>query len=287
MERGVIVKGIGGRYDVQTESGLVLCMLRGRLRLRDDRVLVGDKVEISREQGGDAGVVERILPRTNELTRPAIANVDQVAVVFSVQNPSPNYLLLDRILVQAELLDLSCVVVFTKGDLDPAGALKVANDYAVLSYPTVITSVIKNEGLQQLRELLKGKISTLAGPSGAGKSSLLNALDPGLNLETGKVSAKAQRGRHTTRSVELLPLADGYVADTPGFSKLSMDPDQERDLQFAFPEFRPHIDACQFRGCLHRREPGCKVKEAVQTGEILSRRYEHYLILLEEAAPRY
>ncbi|HBN95598.1 MAG TPA: ribosome small subunit-dependent GTPase A [Firmicutes bacterium] len=287
MEQGVIVKGIGGTYDVETESGVVPCILRGRLRLRDDRVLVGDKVEISREPGGEAGVVERILPRINELTRPAIANVNQVAVVFSVKNPPPNYLLLDRILVQAELLDLSCVVVFTKGDLDPAGALDMANKYAAISYPTVITSVIKSEGLDELRELLKGKISTLAGPSGAGKSSLLNALDPALNLETGKVSAKAQRGRHTTRSVELLSLGDGYVADTPGFSRLSMGTDQERDLQFAFPEFRPHIDACQFRGCLHRREPGCQVKEAVKTGEILPRRYEHYLILLEEAAPRY
>ena len=287
MEQGVIVKGIGGTYDVQTESGLVPCILRGRLRLRDDRVLVGDQVEISREPGGDAGVVERILPRTNELTRPAIANVNQVVVVFSVQTPLPNYLLLDRILVQAELLDLSCIVVFTKGDLDPAGALEMANQYAAISYPTVITSVIKKEGLQQLRELLKGKISTLAGPSGAGKSSLLNALDPTLSLETGKVSAKAQRGRHTTRSVELLSLGDGYVADTPGFSKLSIGPDQKRDLQFAFPEFRAHIDGCQFRGCLHHREPRCQVKEAVQDGEILLRRYEHYLVLLEEAVPRY
>lgn len=287
MEQGIIVKGIGGTYDVQTETGLVTCTLRGKLRLRDDRVLVGDKVEISRTPGGHLGVVESILPRTTELVRPPIANIDQVVVVFAVQNPSPNYLLLDRILVQAELLNLSCVVVFNKGDLHPEEALELAEAYRSIPYPTIITSVVKKEGLEELKGFLRGKITTLAGPSGAGKSSLLNALDSDFHLETGEVSAKAQRGRHTTRSVELLPLAEGYVADTPGFSRLSLGSDQERDLQFAFPDFRPHLDFCQFRGCLHRHEPGCQVKAAVQAGQVLTRRYEHYLILLEEAAPRY
>ncbi|MCK9525931.1 MAG: ribosome small subunit-dependent GTPase A [Limnochordia bacterium] len=287
MDTGIIVKGIGGTYDVQTTEGLVSCTLRGKLRLRDDRVLVGDQVEITRDSGGQTGVVETILPRTNELLRPAIANVNQVAVVSAVQNPLPNYLLLDRILVQAELLNLDCIIVFNKGDLNPAGALELADEYGKIPYRTVITSVVQHEGLDQLKKLLQGKITTLAGPSGAGKSSLLNALDPNLKLETGKVSAKAQRGRHTTRSVELLALGDGYVADTPGFSRLDMGSDQERDLQFAFPEFGPHLNFCQFRGCLHRHEPRCQVKEAVKSGDISQRRYEHYLILLEEAAPRY
>lgn len=287
MEQGIIVKGIGGAYDVQTDLGLVSCTLRGKLRLRDDRVLVGDRVEISREPSGSTGVVETILPRTTELLRPPIANIDQVVVVFAVQNPAPSFLLLDRILVQAELLNLPCVVVFNKGDLDPAQALELAEDYASIPYRTVITTVVKNEGLEELKGVLRGKITALTGPSGAGKSSLLNALDPNFRLETGAVSAKAQRGRHTTRSVELLPLADGYVADTPGFSRLSLDSDQERDLQFAFPDFRPHLDFCQFRGCLHRHEPGCQVKAAVKAGQVSARRYEHYLILLEEAAPRY
>ncbi len=286
MDVGIIVKGIGGIYEVQTQEGRVSCTLRGKLRLRDDRVLVGDRVEVSRDQSGK-GVVEAILPRTTELLRPPIANVNQVAVVFAVQNPLPNFLLLDRILVQAELLNLSCVVVINKGDLNPEGALELADHYSKISYPTVITSAAKGEGLDRLKELLKGKITTLAGPSGAGKSSLLNALDPSLELETGMVSVKAQRGRHTTRSVELLALGDGYVADTPGFSRLSLESDQERDLQFAFPEFRPHLDFCQFRGCLHRHEPGCQVKAALEAGDISKQRYDHYLILLEEAAPRY
>lgn len=287
MNVGIIVKGIGGRYEVQTDRGLVSCTLRGRLRLRDDRVLVGDKVEITREDDGKEGVVEAILPRTSELLRPPIANVNQVAVVFAVENPAPNFLFLDRLLVQGELLNLSCIVVINKADLNPTRAQELAKHYNTISYPTAVTSTVQGEGLDQLRELLKGKITALAGPSGAGKSSLLNALDPNLKLETGQVSVKAQRGRHTTRSVELLALGDGYVADTPGFSRLNLESDQERDLQFAFPEFRPHLDFCQFRGCLHRREPGCQVKAALEAGEITQERYDHYLILLEEAAPRY
>ncbi|HBG02076.1 MAG TPA: ribosome small subunit-dependent GTPase A [Firmicutes bacterium] len=287
MKQGIITKGIGGTYEVQTDAGMLLCTLRGKLRLRDDRVLVGDRVEVSLLPDGSGGVVENILPRQSELVRPAIANVDQVAVVVAVENPSPNYLLMDRILVQAELLHLSSVVVFNKSDLHPAKARELANMYGSIPYPTVVTSVTENTGLDQLRELLKGKITTLAGPSGVGKSSLLNALDPSLNLETGTVSAKAQRGKHTTRSVELLSLGDGYVADTPGFSQLGLSSEEESELQYAFPEFLPLLEKCRFRGCLHRHEPGCRVKEALQEGEILPRRYEHYLTLLEEAVPRY
>lgn len=287
MKQGIILKGVGGTYEVQTEQGLLLCTLRGRLRLSDDRVLVGDEVEVSPDHDGRHGVVENILPRRNELVRPAIANVDQVMVVFAVQNPSPSFLFLDRILVQAELLNLSCVVVFNKGDLDPAGAKDLQRMYSHISYPTVITSVKENEGLDEVRQLLKGKISTLAGPSGVGKSSLLNALDPRFSLETGQVSAKVQRGRHTTRSVQLLSLGDGYVADTPGFSRLDLGSDEKAAIQYAFPEFRPFIGSCQFRGCLHRHEPGCQVKKAVEAGEIFPRRYENYLLLLTEAVPRY
>ena len=287
MEKGIIVKGIGGTYDVQTEAGLVACTLRGRLRLRDDRVLVGDRVEISREPGDSRGVVESILPRTSELTRPAIANVDQAVVVTAVQNPAPNLLLLDRILVQAELAGIDCIVVFNKGDLDPKGAVELRAMYAKISYPTLITSAQEKRGLEELRAMLQGRITTLAGPSGAGKSSLLNALEPGLNLETANVSAKTQRGRHTTRSVELLSVGGGLVADSPGFSRLNIEPEQQRDLQFAFPEFCDYLESCRFRGCLHHQEPGCMVKDAVQRGEILERRYEHYLIMLGEAAPRY
>lgn len=287
MEQGTILKGVGGTYEVKTTKGRLTCTLRGRLRLKDDRILVGDRVQVSINEDGRTGVVENILPRTNELVRPPIANVEQVLVVFAVQNPEPNYLLLDRILVQAELMDLACVVIFNKGDLNPKRASELKAAYASVSYPTFVTSATAGGGFDEIRHLLQDKISTLAGPSGAGKSSLLNALDPDLNLDTGEVSVKLQRGKHTTRSVELISFGNGYVADTPGFSQLSLKPDQQSELRFAFPEFNLYSQTCKFRSCLHRHEPGCAVKEAVQNGLVLSSRYDNYLILLEETAPRY
>ncbi|NMB01000.1 MAG: ribosome small subunit-dependent GTPase A [Firmicutes bacterium] len=287
MEQGIILKGVGGTYVVQTSQGRVACTLRGKLRLKDSRVLVGDRVEVSLSADGKSGVVEAVLPRKSELIRPPIANVDQVLVVFAVQNPEPNYLLLDRILVQAELMNLGIVIVLNKGDLNPSLAEELRTAYSNISYPTFVTSATEKKGLGEIRELLQGKISTLAGPSGVGKSSLLNALNPDLNLETGEVSVKLQRGRHTTRTVELISFGHGYVADTPGFSNLTLEPDQEANLQFAFPEIAKCAQDCHFRSCLHRHEPNCAVKEAVVHGQILERRYNNYLTLLEEVAPRY
>lgn len=286
MKKGVILKGIGGQYDVQTDEGVLLCTLRGRLRLSDERILVGDGVEISQTEAG--GVVENILPRRNELARPAIANVDQVVVVFSATNPKPNFLLLDRILVQGELAELPAIIVFNKGDLDQSEAENLQTMYSQIPYHTIVTSVEEKQGLDELEQLLKDKISVLAGPSGVGKSSLLNALDPTLELEVGEISSKLRRGRHTTRSVELIPLKHGgYVADTPGFSQLGIGSDLEANLRFAFPEMKERMDECRFRGCLHRREPGCAIKDALDQGEILPHRYEHYLLLLEEVVPQY
>lgn len=287
MLEGIIVKGIGGTYEVETEQGRLKCTLRGKLRLSVERVLIGDRVEISLDEGGSGGVVERILPRRNELIRPAIANIDQVLVVFAVQQPAPNLALLDRILVQAELMGLANVVVFNKADLDLGRAEEIRAIYASIPYPTILTSTVTSQGMEELRRVVQGKISVLAGPSGAGKSSLLNALNPDLDLETGQVSAKIQRGRHTTRRVELLAFDQGYVADTPGFSQLYLEPGQEDRLQFAFPEFDRYRDACRFRGCLHRREPGCAVLEALERGEVAASRHQHYLLFLEEVTPRY
>lgn len=285
MEQGIILSGVGGTYTVQTDQDILLCTLRGRLRLAEDRVLVGDRVQVSRD--GERGVVEEILPRSSELKRPPIANVDQVVAVFAVQNPLPSLILLDRILVNAELANLPALVVFNKGDLNQDKAEELQEMYGSISYPTLITSAKGGLGLEELTSLLHGKISSLVGPSGVGKSSLLNALDPSLNLETQAVSAKVQRGRHTTRSVQLLPLGNGYVADTPGFSQLVLGPNQQAELEGAFPDLRSFREDCRFRGCLHRHEPGCAVKEAVQEGKILPHRYQHYLLLLDEVAPLY
>lgn len=287
MKKGIILKGVGGQYEVQTAEGLFLCTLRGRLRLDEQRILVGDQVEISGEEG--RGVVERILPRLTELVRPAIANVNQVVVVFAAENPKPSLLLLDRILVHAELARLDVLILFNKGELAAAGAEKLRAMYAGIPYETLITSAKEGWGLAELQEKLSGRISTLAGPSGAGKSSLLNALLPELDLEVQTVSVRVQRGRHTTRTVTLLPLpSGGLVADTPGFSQLALEAGLGAELQYAFPDMNDYRDLCQFRGCLHRREPNCAVKKAVQAGEILAHRYEHYLRLLEEVeAPIY
>ncbi len=286
MKEGIILKGVGGQYEVQTEQGLLVCTLRGRLRLEEKRILVGDRVQVSGE--GAHGVVERILPRRTELTRPAIANVNQVVVVFAAEKPRPSLMLLDRILVHAELAHLDVLILFNKGELASAHAQELQAMYAGIPYDTLITSAKKGWGLAELEDKLADKISTLAGPSGVGKSSLLNALVPELNLEVQAVSTRVQRGRHTTRTVTLLPLpSGGFVADTPGFSQLKLESDLEAELQYAFPEMEKYRDSCQFRGCLHRREPNCAVKNAVEAGHILGHRYEHYLLFLEEAAPVY
>lgn len=283
MEQGIIVRGVGGVYDVRTDTGTVRCTLRGRLRLQDERVLVGDRVEITSK--GDAGVVENILPRITQLTRPPIANVEQAVVVFSVDNPPPILVLLDRILVNAHAAGVSSVIVLNKADLNLEKATKLAATYGSISYPTLITSAAKREGLDELRELLDGRVSTLAGPSGVGKSSLLNAIDSSFQLETGEVSGRLQRGRHTTRAVQLLPIGSrGLVADSPGFSQLTISHKTREELQYSFPEMHPYLGMCHFRGCLHHHEPRCAVKEAVHTGEIPSHRYDHYILFLQEIA---
>ncbi|HHY10890.1 MAG TPA: ribosome small subunit-dependent GTPase A [Firmicutes bacterium] len=280
MNKGIILKGVGGVYQVKTEQGVISCTLRGRLRLEQERILVGDTVKVSCE--GAEGVVEDVLPRRNELTRPPIANVDQVLAVFAVTKPEPSLLLLDRILVNAHFAGMKSVAVFNKSDLDNKKAVELARMYTDLTSSVLITSAKTKEGLESLRGVFEGLISTLAGPSGAGKSSLLNALEPSLGLEIKEVSARVQRGRHTTRKVHLLPLAGGYVADTPGFSRLTVDHIPAAELQFSFPEMGELADECQFRGCLHHREPGCAIKEAVDAGIILAHRYSHYLTFLKE-----
>lgn len=282
MEQGIILKGTGGFYEVLTRSGeKVTCRLRGRLRLEDDRVLVGDRVEITSSSG--EGVVEQVLPRSNSLLRPPIANVDQVLVVVAAAKPDPVFLLLDRILVHAELSGLNAVVVVNKSELNQAMTDEIIAVYTKAGYPTVAASAKTGQGLDELKEHLKDKVSTLAGPSGVGKSSLVNAIEPGLSLETGDVSAKLRRGRHTTRSVSLLPLSfGGIIADTPGFSRLEMVDIDLDTLPHLFPEFEHYLGECQFRGCFHRHEPNCRVKEAVEANEIAKTRYDHYLVFLRE-----
>ncbi|MGI6559094.1 MAG: ribosome small subunit-dependent GTPase A [Limnochordia bacterium] len=276
MKTGVVLKRVGGFCHVLADGQRYICRLRGRLKLEVDGILPGDRVRIKPAEK----TVEEILPRRVTLTRPPIANVDQVVIVISLTQPAPDWLFLDRLLVLVAAAGLESVICFNKLDLvdEPEGDL-----YARLGYRTFYTSTRTGEGIGPLREALAGRISCFAGASGVGKSALLNCIIPGASQQVGSVSRRLQRGRHTTRSVELLPLPEGgLVADTPGFSRLSLNHVEPSDLGQCFPEMAALAEGCQFTGCLHDQEPNCAVKEALDRGEVDARRYRSYSIFLQE-----
>ncbi|NLV91272.1 MAG: ribosome small subunit-dependent GTPase A [Firmicutes bacterium] len=285
MPKGVILKGVGGFYSVliDGEDEVVVCRLRGRLRLGERRVLPGDRVEVSLEDG-EEGVVEEILPRHSEMIRPPVANVDQVVVVQSVAQPDPSPTLIDRLVVLAEDSHLGVILVFNKVDQGLTDeARRLVDIYWSIGYPVLLTSAKSKEGVEELTDALVGKISMLAGLSGVGKSSVINAILPGANLTTGSVSERLGRGRHTTRHVELLPLPKGgLLADTPGFSQLQLPEMERARLQELFIEFGKYAPQCRFSGCLHYKEPDCAVREAVAQHHIAESRYANYVTLLEE-----
>ena len=280
---GRILRSISGFYDVQTPQGLVTCRARGSLR-RGDSPLTGDLVQISVEKG--KGMVEKILPRRNKFIRPAVANVDALVVFAANVNPVTEPFLIDRVAAIAGDQEVPVYLVVNKCDLDPAQDL--VRIYTKAGFRVICTSAETGEGVEELRSLIRGKLTAFTGNSGVGKSSVLNRLCPELQLPTGEVSEKLGRGRHTTRHVELYRLEeDTYVADTPGFS--SFDTDQmevilKENLQYAFPDFGPYLGACQFRDCTHRKEPGCAVTAALAAGEIEATRYDSYLRLYEKAS---
>ena len=281
---GRIIRSISGFYEVQTPCGPVTCRARGSLRRGDQSPLTGDIVEISLEKG--KGMVERILPRKNRFVRPAVANVDVLVVFAANVNPVTEPYLIDRVAAIAGDQEVPVYLCVNKCDLDPAQDL--VRIYTKAGFPVICTSAETGEGVEQLRELLRGKLTAFTGNSGVGKSSILNRLCPGLELATGEVSEKLGRGRHTTRHVELYDLGeDTYVADTPGFS--SFDTDQmevilKENLQYAFGDFAPYIGKCQFHDCTHRKEPGCAVTAALAAGEIEESRYDSYLKLYEKSS---
>ncbi|MGI6449894.1 MAG: ribosome small subunit-dependent GTPase A [Desulfitobacteriia bacterium] len=279
--QGTLIKGYAGFYYVYTTDRVWECSLRGRFRIQKQDFLPGDRVIILPGAGNKA-TIEKVLERRNYLPRPSIANVDQAILVFARQTPDPDYNLLDRLLVQIARAGIDLLLVFTKIDL-----IKDLNDknieyYRQIGYRVVNVSNKTGEGLKELPDYLTGKISVLAGPSGVGKSSLLNSLEPGRKLKTGLVSDKIGRGKHTTRHVELLPVAGGLVADTPGFSSLYLPEMKREELQNYFPEFDQYKGDCKFKSCLHDKEPACAVKEALEDSKILPTRYEHYLQFLQE-----
>ena len=284
LKTGRIIRSISGFYDVQTPEGIVTCRARGILRRGTESPLTGDMVQISVERG--KGMVEKILPRKNRFVRPAVANVDALVVFAANVNPVTEPFLIDRVAAIAGDREVPVYLCVNKCDLDPA--IDLIRIYRNAGFPVIQASAETGEGVEQLRELIRGKVTAFTGNSGVGKSSMLNCLCPELALPTGEVSEKLGRGRHTTRHVELYRLEeDTYVADTPGFS--SFDTDQmevllKENLQYAFPDFAPFIGSCQFHDCTHRAEPNCAVRRAVEAGEIGQTRYDSYLRLYEKAA---
>lgn len=282
--QGRIIRSLSGFYEVQTKEGTVTCRARGNLRRGTEIPQTGDLVTISVERG--KGMVEKIHPRRNSFVRPAVANIDALVVFAANANPITEPFLIDRVAAIAGDQEVPVILCVNKCDLDPARDL--IRIYTHAGFPVIAASAETGEGIEELRELIRGKLVAFTGNSGVGKSSILNRLCPELNLPTGEVSEKLGRGRHTTRHVELYDLGDGtLVADTPGFS--SFDTDQmdvmlKENLQYAFPDFGAHIGSCQFRDCSHRKEPGCAVTAALAAGEIEPTRYDSYLRLYEKAA---
>lgn len=284
MLDGVILKGIGGFYYVDTKNGVYECRARGIFRKEGIRPTVGDFVQISvLDEEKRKGSLDVILQRRNELIRPRVANVDQAVIVFAAKSPNMNLELLDRFLLLAEEQELDIVIVINKIDRDKQKRYEdAAALYRAAGYPVICTSAEKKEGIAELRKVLEHKISVFAGPSGVGKSSLINAAFPGVELHTGEISEKIQRGRHTTRHAELIQMTNkSYVVDSPGFTSLYLNHIPAEKLQYYFREFQPYVHACYYHGCMHINEPDCAVKAQIDKA-IDSRRYRRYVALYEE-----
>ncbi len=290
MMQGKIVKGIAGFYYVHVVgSGVYECKAKGVFRKEKIKPLVGDNVEIEvLDEKNMEGNITEILPRKNDLIRPAVANIDQALVVFAVTQPDPHFNLLDRFLVMMERKEIPTVLCFNKTDIAESPLItELKQIYSGCGYPVLFTSAKEEENIEKLKELLKGKTTAIAGPSGVGKSSLINLLQSRVKMETGSISRKIARGKHTTRHSELLVLGkDSYIMDTPGFSSLYVNDFEKEELKYYFPEFDPYEGQCRFNGCDHIHEPGCAVKEAVEEGKIHRVRYQDYTEMYRELQER-
>ncbi len=283
--QGKIIKGIAGFYYVQTKSGIYECKAKGSFRNQKIKPFVGDNVEITvLDEEKKKGNMEKILERKNFLIRPAVANVDQTLVIFAAAKPDPNLNLLDRFLIMMEQKNVPVILVFNKKDAaQPEKLAELAEIYENCGYQVLQVSALEEDGILEIKKILQGKTSTVAGPSGVGKSSIINLLQSGVHMETGNISEKIERGKHTTRHSELISIAeDTYIFDTPGFSSLYVTDMEKEELKSYFPEFAPYEDECKFLGCVHVNEPVCGVKNALSEGKISRSRYENYKLLYEE-----
>ena len=275
--RGRINKGIGGFYYVAVDNEIIECKARGKFRKEHITPIIGDEVEIEVKNG--KGAITKIYERKNSLIRPAVANIDVIVVVVASKDPDPSTFVTDKMLVNAEINGIASIVCINKSDL--ANTSELYDIYTCAGYKTVCVSALENNGLDELFEIIKGKTAAFAGVSGVGKSTILSRIT-GMELETGAVSDKISRGKHTTRHVELFKMrGGGYVLDTPGFSSIEAEDISLQDLESCFPEILKHSSNCRFRGCAHIGEPDCAVKNAVIDGVIPQSRYESYKELYE------
>ena len=283
---GKIIKGIAGFYYVHDGiSNVYECKAKGVFRNKKIKPLVGDNVEFTiLDENEQTGNIVDILKRDNELIRPAVANIDQAMIVFAVTDPEPNLNLLDRFLVTMEAQDIPVVICFNKQDLaTQEEADKLVSIYEAAGYEVHLTNAKSGEGIEEIRGILRGKTTALAGPSGVGKSSITNEIQPEAAMETGSISEKIKRGKHTTRHSELFFVeAETFVMDTPGFSSMFVENTKPEELQQYFPEFDEFVPDCRFLGCVHIGERECGVKDAVKDGKISSSRYENYRLIYEE-----
>lgn len=284
--QGKIIKGISGFYYVHVEGeGIYECKAKGGFRRQKIRPLVGDDVIITVLDSDERlGNIEKILPRSSTLVRPAVANIDMALVIFAAKRPQPNLNLLDRFLCWMEYQKIPITICFNKCDLvteEEKDALRQV--YGPAGYPVIFTSAVTGCGVDRVRQMLQGRTTSVAGPSGVGKSSLINSLLGESRMETGAISEKIERGKHTTRHSEILPVAkDSYIMDTPGFSSLELPDMDKQELWRCYPEFRPYEPYCKFGGCSHISEPECGVKDALERGKIHRIRYDNYVLLYEE-----